>query len=121
MKIFGIFIALVSCTTNASDICLMLSQAEQTAIKGALENAQEEKQPHKPNILRLDGIIYTDQDSWTIWLNGRPIKSGESFDDLRILKVTADSVEIIWSPKPDQHHQIRLKPNEVFKTTKAHS
>lgn len=118
MKIILLYIGLLSCATHACDICIMLSQAEQAAIKTALENAKGEKQANKQNSVRLDGIIYSDKDSWTIWINGSPIKSGESFDDLRILNVTPDSVEIIWSPNPDQHHQICLKPNETFQTAK---
>lgn len=115
MKIFPL--CLICCATHASDICLMLSPAEEAALMWAQDQARKGKQIKNPNNLRLDGIIYSHQTSWTIWLNGRSIKAGESVDALRILKVTPESVEVIWSPKPDQHHQICLKPNEVFQST----
>jgi hypothetical protein len=67
--------------------------------------------------LRLDGIIYSHQKSWTIWLNGRSIKPGQKVEALRIVKVTPEVVELIWSPNPGEYHQISLRPNEVFQTS----
>lgn len=99
----------------ASDLCLMLSPEEESALTRAQEQASKighTKEP--PPVLRLDGIIYSHPKSWTIWLNGRSIKAGESIDALRILNVTPESVDIVWNPKPDQQHQIRLRPNEIF-------
>ncbi len=106
-------------TTYASDVTLMLSPTEEAALTRAQDQARTNKDTKNSNMLRLNGIIYTHPTSWTIWINGRPIKAGEAVETLQILKVTPDSVEVIWSPKPDQHHQICLKPNEVFQSTKA--
>lgn len=102
---------------QASEISLMLSPAEEAA----LTQAQDQARAKNANTLRLNGIIYTDPTSWTIWINGRPIKAGETVETLRILKVTPDSVDMIWSPTPDQHHQISLKPNEEFQDTNSRS
>ncbi len=103
---------------NASDLCIMLSPAEEAALMRAQEQARKSGgQAKNPHALRLDGIIYTHQKSWTIWLNGRSIKAGEFVDAFRILNVTPESVEVIWIPKADQRHQLCLKPNEVFQTT----
>lgn len=112
---------LMACVVNASDLCIMLSSTEQEALTRAQEQAQMGERGHgtNPVNLRLDGIIYTDQKSWTIWLNGRSIKSGQRIDALRIVKVTPESVELIWCPKPGEHHQISLRPNEVFQTSNA--
>lgn len=104
-------------TAQASDMSLMLSPTEESALTHAQELAQTSKKNKNSNTLHLNGIIYTHQTSWTIWINGRPIKAGEVVETLQILKVTPDSVELIWSPQPDQHHQICLKPNEVFQST----
>jgi hypothetical protein len=64
--------------------------------------------------LRLDGIIYTNQNSWTIWVNGRSIKPGQKVDAFRIVKVTPESVELIWCPTRGDHHQVSLRPNEAY-------
>lgn len=103
----------------ASGLSLMLTpdeesalvQAEERSKKGAGESGQI------PHALRLDGIIYSHPESWTIWLNGRPIKAGESIDSLHILSVTPESVEIVWCPKPGQRHEILLRPNDTFQGT----
>jgi hypothetical protein len=100
--------------THASPMSLMLSPVEEAALAHAQDQARINKGTKNANILRLNGIIYTHPTSWTIWINGRPIKAGEVVEALQILKVTSDSVELIWTPKPDQHHHICLKPNEVF-------
>ncbi|MBX9804626.1 MAG: hypothetical protein K2Y18_02605 [Alphaproteobacteria bacterium] len=105
---------LMICSAQASDLCLMLSSTEEEAIKTALEQAQNRGQIKGATQVRLDGIIYTNPTSWTIWLNGRVLKAGETSSIFRILKVTPNSVELIWSPKPDQHHQVCLKINEAF-------
>lgn len=102
---------------QASEMSLMLSPTEEAALTQAQEQARTGKEAKNPNRLRLNGIIYSHPTSWTIWINSRPIKTGEMIEALQILKVTPDSVEMIWSPKPDQHHQICLKPNEVFQDT----
>jgi hypothetical protein len=99
----------------ASDLCVMLSPTEEAALALAEDQAQKNGgQTQNPGTLRLDGIIYSHQKSWTIWLNGRSIKAGEPTEMLRILNVTPSYVEMVWNPKTDQRHQICLKPNEVF-------
>jgi hypothetical protein len=100
---------------DASDLCLMLTPEEETAITYAQQQADKGGKYTKiPTSLRLDGIIYSDPESWVIWLNGRSIRAGESVDSIRILKVTPEAVTLIWFPKPDQGHQICLKPNGSF-------
>jgi len=95
----------------------MLSSTEEAALAQAQARAQ--KETRSSNTLRLDGIIYTDPASWTIWVNSRPIKAGETVETFHILKVTPDFVEMIWSPKPNQRHQVCLKPNEEFQDIKG--
>ena len=101
---------------QASEISLMLSPTEEAA----LTQAQDQNRTKNANTLRLNGIIYTGPTSWTIWLNGRPIKAGEAVETLRILKVTPDSVDMIWNPTLDQQHQICLKPNEEFQNINSY-
>lgn len=108
-----ILLGFLGTAIQASDMSLMLSPTEEAA----LTQAQDQARTGNPNCLRLNGIIYSHPTSWTIWINGRPIKAGETAEGFHILKVTPDAVEMIWSPKPDQHHQICLKPNEVFDGT----
>ena len=100
----------------ASDFNMMLTSAEEAALKRAQEQAQKatSSQSKGPEKLRLDGIVYINQKSWTIWLNGRSIKPGQRIEALRILRVTPESVELIWCPSPDERHQLFLTPNEVF-------
>ena len=97
----------------------MLSASEEAALMRAQEQARKGNSglPINSIKLRLDGIIYTNQKSWTIWLNGRSIKPGQKVDALRILSVTPESVELIWCPRPGETHQICLRPNEVFQTS----
>lgn len=104
-------------TIQASNMSLMLSPTEEAA----LTKAQDQARTGNPHCLRLNGIVYSHPTSWTIWINGHPIKAGEVVEGFHILKVTPDAVEMIWSPKPDQHHQIYLKLNEVFEDTNIFS
>lgn len=114
-----IFICCFVCgVAIASDLCMMLSPAEEAALIRAQEQSRKSGgQAQNPHTLRLDGIIYTHQKSWTVWLNGRSIKAGEFVDAFHILNVTPEFIEVIWIPKPEQRHQLCLKPNEVFQTT----
>lgn len=100
--------------TWSSDICLMLSPSEKLAVSQARVQAHREAEAHNSKLLCLNGIIYTDEGSWTIWINGRSLKPGEYVDGIRILNVTPDSVEVLWTPKPQQQHQIVLRPNQIF-------
>ena len=116
------FVLYIVCfATYGSDISLMLSPAEE----GALIRAQEQSQIKGDNLvkssekLRLDGIIYSHQNSWTIWLNGRSIKQGQKIDDLRIVTVTPDTVDLVWCPKSGESHKISLRPNEVFQLSSS--
>ncbi len=98
----------------SSDICLMLNPSEKIAVSQAHAQAHRQAEAHNSNMLCLNGIIYTDESSWTIWINGRSIKPGEYVDGIRILTVSPDSVEIVWTPKLRQQHQIVLRPNQIF-------
>ncbi|WP_372827697.1 hypothetical protein [Polaromonas sp.] len=42
--------------------------------------------------LHLSAIIYLGPDNWVIWINGRPLRSGEQHGSLRVLKVTPAQV-----------------------------
>jgi hypothetical protein len=103
-------------TCYALDGSLMLSSTEEDALTQAQQQAKisTKGQEIKHTSLRLDGIIYSHQKSWTIWLNGRPIKAGQKIDKLQIKKVTPDTVELIWSPSSDHSYSVCLKTNEVF-------
>lgn len=105
---------------QASDLCLMLNPEEEAALAHAEEQARKGgTQSKNPHALRLDGIIYSHPKSWTIWINGRSIKAGDSMDTLRILHVTPESVEGVWTPSAGQNYPFSLKPNEVFDGGKA--
>jgi hypothetical protein len=103
----------------ASDLSIMLSPAERSALVRAQDQAKLILKGKECSIssLRLDGIVYSHQKSWIIWINGRAIKPGQKIQSIRILKVTPDFVEIVWSPKVEEHYQICLKLNEVFETS----
>ncbi|MBM3468806.1 MAG: hypothetical protein FJX71_05185 [Alphaproteobacteria bacterium] len=99
-----------------SDICLMLSPTDEVALKEAYKEAQNFLKTTNLNTLHLGGIIYHNQDSWTVWVNGQPLQAGHRYDSFRVLKVTPDFVEMIWIPKANDLHQILLRPNEVYRT-----
>lgn len=110
----------VSFATYGSDISLMLSPAEEGALTRAQEQSHKkgDKDVKNSEKLRLDGIIFSHQNSWTIWLNGRSIKQGQKIDTLRIVMVTPDTVDLVWCPKPGgESYEISLKPNEVFQAS----
>jgi hypothetical protein len=104
---------LVCRAVGATDICLMLSPSEEAALSQAQEQAEKIGNPKSrvTGTIRLDGIVFKDPENWTIWVNGRAIKSGQTNPDFQILKVTPDQVEMIWT-KNGESHQISLKPNE---------
>jgi len=104
------------CAGHCAELSIMLSASEEAAIIRAQEQARTGNKGPGPTSgsLRLDGIIYSHQNSWTVWLNGHVIKPGQKIETIRIVKVTPDTVDLIWSPNPGEYHQISLKPNEVF-------
>ena len=109
------FFGILFCKTVwSADICLMLTPSERIAVSQAQAQAHKQTEAHNSRRLCLNGIIYTNEGSWTIWINGRSIKPGEYVDGIRILNVTPDSVEIVWKPKPQQQHQIILRPGQIF-------
>jgi hypothetical protein len=96
-------------------LSILFSPEENAAIARALDTHKKSKISYK---LCLNGIIYTNQKSWTIWLNGQLIKTGQSLETLRLLKVrivkvTPESVEVLWTPKPNHSHHVCLKLNET--------
>ena len=109
------------CATQASEPTIMLSPAEEAALIQAQERAHEvaNGKTKSSESLRLEGIIYSHEKSWTIWINGRSIKPGHKLATLRILTVTPESVEMIWSPRPGERYQVFLGPNEVFQPPNA--
>lgn len=113
MRVFFICAAFQA-SAYGSGISLMLSPSEEAALMRAQDKARKGNEAKSPTSLRLNGIIYYEEKSWIIWLNGLAIKPGEGGDTIRILKVTPEGVEVIWTPEPDQHYQVCLKPNEVF-------
>ena len=104
----------------ASELSLMLSPVEENALLRAQKQGRNEKKAHAQGneLLRLDGIIYNHQTSWTIWLNGRSIKPGQKLENLRIVKVTPYAVDLIWNPNPGTYHQVCLKPSESYYRSK---
>jgi hypothetical protein len=98
----------------------MLSPVEENALLRAQKQGGNEKTAHaqRNELLRLDGIIYNHQTSWTIWLNGRSVKPGQKLENLRIVKVTPYTVDLIWNPNPGTYHQVCLKPSESYHKSK---
>lgn len=95
----------------------MLSPQEEADILRAQKQGDKGgKYTKNPTSLRLDGIIYSHSKAWAIWLNGRSIRAGETSESIHILKVTPESVDMIWTPKPEQRHQIHLKLNSSFQS-----
>lgn len=111
--LFGAFI-------YASELSIMLSPVEEDALLRAQKQAGNNKKGYvqRDELLRLDGIIYNHQTSWTIWLNGRSIKPGQKVENLRIIKVTPYKVDLIWNPSPGAFHQVCLKPSESYHQSK---
>lgn len=73
--------------------------------------------PQDPGIreLALGGIVYTAEDDWTIWLNGRRITPnaipGEIFD----LTVQKEYIDIKWyDAYTNRLYPVRLRANERF-------
>lgn len=45
----------------------------------------------------LDSLLYIDEDSWSVWLNGKPVISKQNERDIEILEITPDFVKLVWS------------------------
>lgn len=76
---------------------LMLSPAELEAIgiKNDAPFSSEENSKKETSKLRLDGIIYQNEENWCIWLNGQRFSFGQHPVQYKISKVTPDTVELI--------------------------
>jgi hypothetical protein len=100
--------------TRAADICLLLSPFEEAAIRQALDKRNLPKKHLPPSSLRLNGIIFNNETFWTIWLNDQAISYGENVKDFRIIRVTDQNVELLWTVDDETHHQIILRAGETF-------
>jgi hypothetical protein len=95
---------LLLCGTALAD-SMMLSPAELEAI-GMTE--QEAKPPNETSLsetakqkLRLDGIVYHNDDNWYIWLNGQRFSQNQHPARYKIIKVRHDCVEMIEASQDD--------------------
>ncbi len=66
--------------------------------------------------LYLSTILYYGPQSWTIWINGRPISPGQDFQAFQVTDINAHSVELLVPLSAQGMRPVRLSPNQTFVT-----
>lgn len=93
-----------------NDIQSRVAAGEQSGGAGgsteAIENAA----------LYLSTILYYGPQSWTIWINGRPISPGQDFQAFQVTDINAHSVELLVPLSAQGMRPVRLSPNQTFVT-----
>ncbi|MDR2458759.1 MAG: hypothetical protein LBD43_01540 [Holosporales bacterium] len=63
--------------------------------KLVLRSAKKRKaESHSNGTVKLSGILYIDEDNWTVWIDGMPYSSIGQKDEFSIDEVTEDSVSL---------------------------
>ncbi|WP_156962158.1 hypothetical protein [Candidatus Paracaedibacter symbiosus] len=98
MTIRIILLYAVFCVQAMAD-SMMLSPAELEAIGMATDEAKLTTQTSLKETgnakLRLDGIVFSGEESWCVWLNGQRFSYGENPSQYKIVKVCHDRIEMI--------------------------
>ncbi|MHB1207026.1 MAG: hypothetical protein ACYCZX_15760 [Rhodospirillaceae bacterium] len=66
--------------------------------------------------LYLSTIIYVSPQEWTIWLNGKPINSGDEFQSFKVVDISPSSVQLLVPLSAQGMIPVRLGPNQTFVT-----
>lgn len=94
---------------NDTDFSLFLSQSEQHQFN---ENISHHIHPNYGKRITLKAIMMLDESNWTVWINDHKITQESCPDHIKILKVTDDTVDLIW--KTEQGEQkLLLKANQT--------
>ena len=64
--------------------------------------------------LYLSTIVYYGPQSWTIWVNGKPISPGEEFKSFQITDIGPRFVELLVPLSAQGMRPVRLEPNQTF-------
>lgn len=64
--------------------------------------------------LYVSTILYMGPDSWTVWINGKPIAAGQEIKSFEITAVDPTSVELLVPLSAQGMRPIRLSPNQTF-------
>lgn len=103
--LLGICISFLLFGSIALADSIMLSPAELDAIgvtteevKLAQQASSAEKSGQK---IRLDGIVYHNDDNWYVWLNGQRFSQGQHPAHYKIIKVCHDYIEMIDTNQDD--------------------
>lgn len=87
---------------------LMLSREEQHAVDQFRRQSIITKKKQPSMTVRLDGILYFNQEQWTIWINGKSYGVGDDFEYGHIVDVGKDQVKVYIH---SLHQEIILKLN----------
>lgn len=84
----------------------MVSEAE-LKVLGNLPSKKESGAPSlKKGEWRLDGIIYSSETNWTVWLNGQRYTPQSLPDDIILSNITATSLDIHRDGQPARQLQL---------------
>ncbi|NTU76613.1 MAG: hypothetical protein HGA90_02180 [Alphaproteobacteria bacterium] len=83
-----------------------------------IEDEVDKAAPQRPALggetLRLDAILYTSPESWTVWLQGERWTPATTRPSLRIVSVSPREVEIELTPLLEEEPQRTvLQPNQA--------
>ena len=72
-----------------------------------------------PDTLELQAIVYTNQEKWTVWINGHKFTRQEKEHDFfKITSLSRSKVSGIWRHKSEEH-LVELSPHKAVTWNKA--
>ncbi len=81
----------------------------------AIENGDDFKPEAGPRDIILGGILFTEEDSWIIWLNGQRVTPSAVPKEVLDLRVFKDYIEIKWlDDYTNQVFPIRIRTHQRF-------
>jgi len=114
--------------TPLAGMRLMFTEQERTAIDRSLAPGSREEElaslsnaPRNPEDmgppppLFMGGMSYENPGNWSIWLNGRRLRSGKPVGEFEIVTINRHGVEIIWKPTIYRGiYHFTLRPRQTY-------
>ncbi len=80
-----------------------------------IDNIDDFEPDPGPRDISLGGILFTDDDSWVIWLNGKRVTPDAVPEEVLDLKVFKDYIEIKWlDDYTNQVFPVRIRTHQRF-------
>ncbi len=97
------------------ELGLLAPPPETTAVPDEKNPVMAPKTTNAIRELFLSGILYTNDEHWIVWLNGKRLVPGKLPKEIFDLRVNKEFVELVWHDlNTNIVYPVRLRPNQRF-------